>query len=80
MAEIAVAQTVVKAYKAQVVRIGEAQVVVENRLGYGRPDGDDLAGKTIVGELIARGNSRARPVRGHKENQSFANRRFVEEE
>lgn len=64
MAEIAVAQTVVKAYKAQVVRIGEAQVVVENRLGYGRhvallvwlvPDGDDLTGKTIVGGLTARG-------------------------
>ena len=98
MVETAVAQRVVKADKAQVVveadktqvvRIGEAQVVVENRLGYGRnvallvrlvPDGDDLTGKTIVGELMARGNSRARPVRSHKENQSSANRRFVEEE
>jgi hypothetical protein len=73
MAESAVAQRVVKADKAQVVveadktqavKIGEAQGVVENRLGYGRhvallvrvvPDGDDLIGKTTVGELIARG-------------------------
>jgi hypothetical protein len=56
MVETAVAQTVVRADKAQ--------VVVENRLGYGRhvallvrlvPDGDNLIGKTIVGELTARG-------------------------
>jgi len=73
MLETAVAQTVVKADKAQViveadktqvVRIGEAQVVVENRLGCARyvtplvrlvPGGDGLTGKTIVGELTARG-------------------------
>jgi hypothetical protein len=44
------------------------------------PDGDDVTGKTIVGGLIARGNSRAGPVRSHKENQSSANRKFVEQE
>ncbi len=83
------AQVVVEADKTQVVKIGEAQVLAENRLGCARhvtplirlvPGGDGLTGKTIVGELIARGNSPARPVRSHKENQSSANRRFVEEE